>query len=427
MGTAQSDKIAGALWGAVIGDALGALFEGMSKAHVHTVFKRISEFIDPLPGLKGKEERWKKPGLYTAPSQMMLLFGIAKPWRKKSANIPSLVARAASIGEGKWGVFRHPDILLRDYIERCRTCEDKGSFPDGFQRGMIPPSIFLPLLASPPNILRDSVRISTEFARLFTTDEYAIASAAIAAQCALHLIEEDVDQNDLLACIIDCAQTTIEWFSDHTAELFSMRINPESFIEKARLCAGSLESIQKAQSIEETEKSICAHAATHYPHAITRASINHPLLAFPFACAHFCFSYNHAAHPIMSAAAEGGASGVLASIAGIFSGAHAGAASLPHNLRESLINKNEIDRLIAAICENRHLENELDTFIKSEAALTKKEIEEHNAKLKHVKHKEKKKTAPSSPEEKLTRHVVESWTKLDKAKWKKQKKKHHGE
>ncbi len=427
MATAQPNKIAGALWGAIMGDALGSLFEGMSKAHVRAVFKTISEFTDPLPGLKGKEERWKKPGLYTAPSQMMLLFGIAAPWRKKTAGIQSLIARAASIGEGEWGVFRHPDILLRDFIERCRACEDNGSFSDGFQRVMIPPSMFLPLLASPPNILRDSVRISTEFARFFTTDECAIASAAFAIHCALRLIEADVDQNDLLESLIGCAQSSIKWFAGHTAELFALRINPESFIEKARLCAESLEAIRKEQSVEEAESRICAYAAAHYPHAITRASINHPLLVFPFACAHFCFSHNRDAHPIMSAAAEGGASGLLASMVGMFAGAHAGISSLPHNLRESLINKNEIGRFIAGICENRQMSHELETFLQSEAALTKKEIEEHNAKLKHVKHKEKKKTAPLHQEEKLTRHVVESWTKLDKAKWKKQKKKHHGE
>lgn len=426
MTTARPEKIAGALWGAVIGDALGTLFEGMSKAHVRAVFKTVDAFIDPLPGLKGKEDRWKKPGLYTAPSQMMLLFGIASPWRKKSASIQSLIARVSSSGEGQWGIFRHPDTLLRNIIDRCRTQEYKGIFPEGFLRGMISPSIFLSLLTSLHNKQRDLNRICTEHARLFTTDEFTIASSAIALHIVFRLIEEDIDQEKPIEFIIDCAQSTADWFSDHTAELFSMRINPESFIEKAHICVNTLKAIRDAQSIEEAETRICALAAEHYPHTITRASINHPLLVFPFACAHFCVMRNHASHAVLSAAAEGGASGLLASMTGIFAGAHGGVSSLPQNLRETIINKNEIGRLIAAICENRQQENALETFIKSEAALTKKEIEEHNARLKHVKHKEKKKTSPTNQKEKLTRVVVESWTKLDKAKWKKQKK-HHGE
>lgn len=427
MATARTDKLSGALWGAVIGDALGALFEGMSKAHVRAVFKTVSEFVDPFSGLKGKEDRWKKPGLYTAPSQMMMLFGIAAPWRKKATDIQSIVARAASIGEGEWRIFRHPDILLRDFIERSRAFEDKGIFADGTQRGMISPSIFLPLLSSPPNILRDCNRIITQHARLFTADEFAIASLVIALCIALRLTEEDIAQNELMECIIECAHSTFNWFSNHTVELFAMRINPESFIEKTRICVGSLEAIRQAQSIEEAETRICAHAASHYPHHITRASINHPLLVFPFACAQFFFGHHYTPHAIFTAAGEGGASGLLASMVGILTGAHAGVSSLPQNLRETVINKSEIGRLIAAISENRQMDNELEKFFQSEASLSRKETEERNAKLKHVKHKEKKKTPPANQEERLTRHVVESWTKLDRAKWKKQKKKHHGE
>ncbi len=425
--TARSEKLAGALWGAILGDALGALFEGMSKAHVRAVFKTISEFVDPMPALKGKEERWKKPGLYTAPSQMMLLFGIASPRQKKSDDIQSLIARASSSGEGEWGIFRHPDILLRDCIARCRAREDNESFLDGFQKSMIPPSIFLPLLASPQNILRDSTRLILEHARFFTTDECAIAALTIAFRSVLCLIEDDVDQNTLIDSIIDCAHSVVEWCSAHSAKLFSLRINPESFIEKSRMCINALYTIREARSIEEAETRICADAAGHYPHTITRASINHPLLVFPFACAHFRFAHNHAPHVILRAAAEGGASGMLASMAGIFAGAQGGVSSLPQNLRETIINKHVTGRLIEALCENRLMENALENFIKSEAALTRKEIEERNARLKHVKHKEKKQTNHPDREEKLTRHVVESWTKLDKAKWKKQKKKYHGE
>ena len=48
-----------------------------------------------------------------------------------------------------------------------------------------------------------------------------------------------------------------------------------------------------------------------------------------------------------------------------------------------------------------------------------KEREELNARLRHVKTKVKKPKDAGDRENRLNRHVVESWTKIDKAKWRK--------
>ena len=45
------------------------------------------------------------------------------------------------------------------------------------------------------------------------------------------------------------------------------------------------------------------------------------------------------------------------------------------------------------------------------------QLEEKNARLKHVKIKARKKKTRKERESELSSHVVESWTKIDKAKW----------
>lgn len=426
MESTYSKKLAAAMWGAILGDALGTLFNGMSKAHVRAVFKTISNFIDPMPALKGKEHRWKKPGLYTAPSQMMLLLGIISPLRNKAVRIQSIVAQASIVAEFEWGIFRHPDPLLSDFIKRCRIAQDE-TFPNSHQTSMMHPSIFTSFLASPLQMRHNLIRICTEYARFFTIDEWTLSYVAIMMQIVHQLIQEEVNQKNLVEFIIDTAKSTAYWFIEHPAELFSMRLNPESFCQKLRECVAAFEILKSVQTIEEAEQKICAHAASHFPNPITRASIAHPLLIVPYACSHFCFANTHSNHPIFNAAVEGGSSGLLASMVGLLVGAHAGFPDIPSTLKENLINKNEIERIINALCENHLSTLQIESFINSEMKLTKKEIEERNARLKHIKHKEKKKKPSPSSDEKLTKIVVESWTKLDKAKWKKQKKKLYGE
>ena len=59
------------------------------------------------------------------------------------------------------------------------------------------------------------------------------------------------------------------------------------------------------------------------------------------------------------------------------------------------------------------------------AHMKKKELEELKAKLKHVKKKQKKAPPTRAEKEKeLARHAVESWTKYDKARWKKERRRH---
>ncbi len=72
-----------------------------------------------------------------------------------------------------------------------------------------------------------------------------------------------------------------------------------------------------------------------------------------------------------------------------------------------------------SVLKEKITEEIIQDFISGEASLSAKETEEKNAKLKHVKIKIKKKKSRHEMEKELSNHVVESWTKFDRAKWRK--------
>jgi hypothetical protein len=78
--------------------------------------------------------------------------------------------------------------------------------------------------------------------------------------------------------------------------------------------------------------------------------------------------------------------------------------------------------LLNIISDNSWNYNNINNFFQSESSLTRKEIEEYQSKLKHYKKPEKLTNNRKTLEEKMAQHIVESWTKTDKAKWKKEKK-----
>ena len=124
------------------------------------------------------------------------------------------------------------------------------------------------------------------------------------------------------------------------------------------------------------------------------------------------------------AANEGGASSALASLSGSITTAFHG-LYLPEILETELINKKKINSYIELISEGKNRASIITELYLTEPGLTLKEHEEYKSKIKKqpVINKKKNKKTMSETEAGISRHIVESWTKLDKAKWKKERKK----
>ncbi|MCL2026341.1 MAG: hypothetical protein FWG92_06010, partial [Leptospirales bacterium] len=93
----------------------------------------------------------------------------------------------------------------------------------------------------------------------------------------------------------------------------------------------------------------------------------------------------------------------------------------PAALIDGLVNRRRLLSIVEAIANGSASDRLIGEFMDSELSLTAKAFEEFKAKNKNKEPKKKAKTGKVE-----LPHTVESWTKLDKAKWKKEKRKTGG-
>ncbi len=152
--------------------------------------------------------------------------------------------------------------------------------------------------------------------------------------------------------------------------------------------------------------------------------MDHPFALYPYALLLIKTWKGEMVDFLHFCARQGGSTTVLTCIAAIISYAYSEDSFIPETLEKNLVNKKFIDRLAAELNGNNAPAGMLAEFIAAEAGLTNKENEELKAKLKHQKHpKDRTPKTRQTREKELSTHIVESWTKIDKARWKKDRKK----
>jgi hypothetical protein len=121
-----------------------------------------------------------------------------------------------------------------------------------------------------------------------------------------------------------------------------------------------------------------------------------------------------------AASREGGSASALAAVSAALTTAFYG-FDVPVNLLEDLVNKKKVTGMIELLSSKGPRDEITGILYDSEPGLTTKEMEEYRARNKK---EPKKQTPPKNrrdAESELTKHVVESWTKIDKAKWRKER------
>ena len=405
----------------IAGDALGTPLDGMSKGHIGACFGELSGFADPEPALRGKMDRWKKPGLYSSISQFMLLLGMSC-LRKGPCIDPFLrcLSESPALAESGYGIFRWPDAVESDFIARCKD-RKKAAAPAGYPSTRIIAS--LAPLAFRRAATHDMLAETTGFLRLFTADLKTLAAGLVHAFLLKTLSEGGSAGTDPVRSAASCASALADMIaSDCPSQIFAAGANPDALAAEVRWLAEILASVAGADSPGAAEGIICTHINRCIPGRITRATVNMPSALFPYAVAFTSFHRNDG-QILYRAAGEGGSSASFTAIVGSLAASCDKAASVPEELIQGLINRKKIVSIIGILTAGASDPALAEEFLGAEASLTHKAEEELRARTRHMKKKpEKKSPSRANREEALTRHIVESWTKIDKAKWKKERK-----
>lgn len=405
------------LKGIITGDAAGYTLNGLKKAHINAVFRDLSGFTDAAPALKHGMEKWRKPGLYSSISQFMLLAGACTEGRFFNAEkFRETVKNAPELSDLDYSYFRDPGTAEKYFISNAGAVQ---AHQHGFDlpcARIIP--VTLPLLMLRMN--GDDLIIPVfRFVSMFTSD----ISTAISSALLVHMVDGINPESglSLFESAIASSASIAAYVEENQHQMFDLGYNPDYVINDAQYINTIIRKISRSESIAACEQVIINEINKRLKTPVTRGSVNLPFTVFPFALSIAAYTPDH--HDVfIAAAAEGGASSALTSIAGALTCATHGDC-IPGELEEGLINRKRIISMVSDIAAGKNRDQIIIELASQESSLTKKEHEEFLAKnRKSVRKKssgsEKK---PGKPEDALSKHIVESWTKIDKAKWKKEK------
>ena len=399
--------------GAITGNALGTVFEGLPKQHIRSCIRQINEYTDPAPLLKGKMERWAKPGLYSCLTQMMIIAAVSHDGRLFRKDIfQDSISRSQSVHESDTGIFRHAGLTERNLIQRLKGENASERTPDYISGRVIPFSLAL----VPHNI--DPVRDALNLALVFTKNPDTAAAVLLFSAGVRALLQNPSSR--INQTFVNEAEDLLFKADLLSPVIFSMGLNPEAVISGIEWQKDTFQRID-GFSADEAEKIIRDRLNPLLKTPVTRATVDDPRCLLPFSIAISGCSTINPESIIVYSAIEGGSSSGLTMMCGALSGIIHGSSALPDFLVQGLVNRGRIIEIIDLISKGNGDRLSLDDFMKGEYSLTVKEQEELHARLKHIKKPAKpaREKTRQEKENALSRHTVESWTKMDKPKWKK--------
>ncbi len=414
----MNNSIEDIIYSAIIGDACGYTLDGMKKAHIHAVFKGEQGFLDPEPALKSHMDRWRKPGLYSSVTQLMLLAAasVGKNAFRMDKFI-DIVRNAPEHPGSEYSYFRNPGESEKYFISYVRA-ENKNSIIP-YSRScarILPVAIPLLMAGNEDTLLNDTLKLVSHFTSDTLTAAYTFFFLRI-----LSVLSSAEGKGNYEEHVTGSVIASLHVVRDSQHRIFENGYNPDYMVREGEILYDLIGKLFELKDPDKIEKLICETANRRLKSPVARASVNIPETMLPFA-----LSLVRLTHPrsaiYHSASREGGAASALASVSAALSASFFG-QDIPAEYKEGLANKKKMAHIIELLHSESRRTEIADLLNESEPGLTSKEIEEYRARNKK---EQKKPVQPKSRKEReseLTKHVVESWTKIDKAKWRKERSK----
>jgi hypothetical protein len=411
-----STRIRDMLTGLITGDAAGVPFEGLSREHIKAVFKDSSVYPDPMPALKNREERWNKPGLYSYITRFAIMTSAAAVTKGDPAeNLDRLMRHALennlTTDEAFTGSSHVPAVYMTNLKENknipCTAPYVKAA------------AFALPLAMINTGTAALSA-MTLRYIRKFTSDSNTAVSALITVRLLNSIIYHENISPPLPLSMVT-AEELLTWSESAPDDIFGCGFNPGSLNQSILLFRNILNSIADADSMDRADKIICDTVnKLHTGSPVTRSVIDRPETLVPFAiyCAGGTIDTDDIDNTVTSLVKRGGSASATGALAAAILHACNGSPEKSAFL-DKLVNKTRISALIESISAFRMKQDRITDFLNNETLLLRKENEERSSRMKGRGDDLKKPKKEKPDYENLNRHVVESWTKADKAKWKK--------
>lgn len=409
--------------GLLIGDAVGYPLGSLGKGHIRSTLGAVSGLTDPADALKGHIERWKKPGLLSASGQLALCAASASRGRELSAaQLSSAIGSSGEAGMSGTGAFRTPARVLRAYISNAYGAQ--------ILAAPAPSSALLPVCAAAASAVAVNRSLDGGECAAFASSMGADVDTAVAAELLCLVTEQCIHGAGFpsAAVFAAAADGLVAWCRGHEPVLFAAGFNPVTAISSAQELLQIFRSLDGCTSLQSGEDIIVKGVNRRVKTPVTRATVDHPFAVLPFAALLAGLNRGLPLQALFRAAEEGGESAALCSLAGAFLSAENDPLEAFAPVFTSLVGRRDIQSLVERIASGTASPKDIPTYLSSELSLTSKENEEREARMRHGKvSAPPKKKDRREQERSLTKHVVESWTKADKARWKKERRRMEGD
>jgi len=406
----------------IIGDALATPLEGLSKAHIKATLKNITDYTDPSPAIKKRLELWKKPGLYSSITQLTLLFGISLTTKGDPINnfIRGL-KESPENADNSLKIFRHSGRIEQNRIKFIKTSSENQDVPN------YPCTRIIPIIA-PVTLFsasEENFSLAIRLIQCFTNDLSTISGCLFFILLLQNFMTiRNPSYEKIMHEAVKAINALINWIDENSHKIFDLGLNPSSMSDSVGTYSKILNSLTAEKNKEKAEKIIYNAANMNLKTPVTRATVNLPEVIIPYALFLTAFYSDDEDSSLTKISMEGGNCSSLTSIAGALTGSIYGIEHTPEILIKNLLNRKKILSLVDSIANKKTSAAVLDDYLQSELSLTIKEHQEFASKTKKLKKTgSTEKKSRKEHEIELTRHVIESWTKADKARWKKERKK----
>lgn len=402
----------GFLVGIITGDALSAPFDGLSPGHIKTNFPNISSYTDTIKALKNNTHKWKKSATYYSLSQLVIISSISALNRRISANDFIKNIYDDRVIESSNTSFLRSTDYLTEFI-----FDNKSNF-----KAENIPSLALPIISASialfyPSKSNDIEEKIFEFNTGLTHNIDTIIHSMIFSRLAT-----EIDQNnDFAKSLKQAVNFTKTFISNNQPELFKSGFNPDIFNEHYNFLEQLYDRI--IVNPDDSESIIIEEVNNISKNYIKRVSVNDINALIPYSISFF-LQKDLSQINLYKLIYTGGCINSIAVYFNAINGLIYGENSIPEILKQDLTNKKMIFKLVEKISDDKATMKDIDEFKNSEIMLTQKYLEEYHAKNKKQNTQnpgKNKKIKKLTREEQLSKHVVESWTKIDKAKYKKEK------
>lgn len=400
--TMDRSRLTQILHSIIIADALASPLDNLGAEHIHNVFGTIHEYTDPTPALKHKLHAWKKPGLYTALSQYCILLAAINS-QQNVVSHQHIANFIFSLGDSST-IFRHP----QGFLQRLNLPYNSPTT----ELLICIPTLFFLSKQSNNSIIHFILSHNTN-------------AALCASSLFVYLLLEEILMHQLTtldcALLLQTAENTLQFTHTHSSSIFANGGNPQNIIETAQDLYTMMMQLPLGSNLSHFTSYCLPFANKWSKNVYTRLTVNHPFALLPMAL--YCIQTFEKELLLYSSLYQGGKTSLLVPLVALIATALYGDDVIPKNLIGTIVNKKRILQLLQSLQNNSISMNYLMEFFQNEKKLTQKEQEELKSKLKHIPSKRPTSKKPQDAHKDMTQHVVESWTKLDKAKWKKERKK----